>query len=83
MYPVSFDLERLRMLTCDISIVSIISIWRFQAPIHTKLVDADLLSTEERAWLNAYHAEVLEKVAPLLKNDERALRWLTKECQAI
>ncbi|KAG9218076.1 hypothetical protein CCMSSC00406_0010090 [Pleurotus cornucopiae] len=53
------------------------------APIHTKLVDADLLSTEERAWLNAYHAEVLEKVTPLLKNDERALRWLTKECQAI
>ncbi|KDQ22465.1 hypothetical protein PLEOSDRAFT_1068796 [Pleurotus ostreatus PC15] len=53
------------------------------APIHTKLVDAELLSAEERAWLNAYHAEVLEKVAPLLKNDERALRWLTKECQAI
>ncbi|KAF4580429.1 hypothetical protein EYR40_003145 [Pleurotus pulmonarius] len=53
------------------------------APIHTKLVDAELLSKDERAWLNAYHAEVLEKVAPLLKNDERALRWLTKECQAI
>ncbi|KAJ8688717.1 hypothetical protein PTI98_013476 [Pleurotus ostreatus] len=53
------------------------------APIHTKLVDTELLSAEERAWLNAYHAEVLEKVAPLLKNDERALRWLTKECQAI
>ncbi|KAI0316094.1 Creatinase/aminopeptidase [Amylostereum chailletii] len=49
-------------------------------PIHKKLVDETLLTREERAWLDGYHAEVWEKVAPLLTKDERALRWLEREC---
>ncbi len=54
-------------------------------PIQRSLVDADLLVPAERAWLDAYHAEVLNKVGPLLreKGDERALRWLERECQAL
>ncbi|TFY71297.1 hypothetical protein EVG20_g1690 [Dentipellis fragilis] len=48
-------------------------------PIHKNLIDAELLSINERDWLNEYHQEVLEKVAPLLKNDERALAWLQRE----
>ncbi|KAI0075951.1 Creatinase/aminopeptidase [Panus rudis PR-1116 ss-1] len=48
-------------------------------PIHKNLVDASLLSAAEREWLDAYHAEVFEKVSPLLKNDARALAWLKRE----
>ncbi|KAJ7150899.1 putative Xaa-Pro aminopeptidase P [Mycena crocata] len=52
-------------------------------PIQTKLIDKTLISVEEIRWLNAYHAEVFEKVSGLLKNDLRALEWLKKECSAI
>ena len=54
-------------------------------PIQTKLVQADLLSPDERKWLNDYHQEVLAKVSPLLQEfkDERALSWLQKECQPL
>ncbi|KAH8116027.1 Creatinase/aminopeptidase [Phellopilus nigrolimitatus] len=52
-------------------------------PIQTKLVAQELLSPAERVWLNAYHEEVHEKIAPLLANDPRALAWLARECAAI
>ncbi|KZS97160.1 Creatinase/aminopeptidase, partial [Sistotremastrum niveocremeum HHB9708] len=48
-------------------------------PIHRKLVDLEVLTTQERVWLNAYHKEVFEKISPLLKNDPRALSWLERE----
>lgn len=45
----------------------------------------ELLSPAERSWLNDYHTEVFEKVSPVLKSfgDDRALRWLEKECSPI
>lgn len=56
-----------------------------QVPIQTKLVETELLSPAEKDWLNGYHAEVLEKVAPLLQEagDKRALAWLERECRAV
>jgi Xaa-Pro aminopeptidase len=36
------------------------------APIAREAIDAELLSPAERAWLNAYHAEVREKLLPQL-----------------
>jgi len=53
-------------------------------PIQVSMMDASLLSPAEKAWINDYHDEVLEKVSPLLKKsgDERALKWLEKECKA-
>ncbi|ADZ69790.1 aminopeptidase P family protein [Polymorphum gilvum] len=51
------------------------------APIDTRLVDASLLTGEERAWLNAYHRRVLTTVGPLL--DEEAGRWLEVATQPI
>ena len=56
-----------------------------QCPMQTRLVDVDLLSPDERKWLNDYHSEVKEKVTPLLKEfkDERALGWLEQECKPI
>ena len=47
------------------------------------LIDVSLLSAKEKAWLNAYHAETLEKVAPLVQNDQRALKWLQRECSPL
>ncbi|KAF8156834.1 Creatinase/aminopeptidase [Crassisporium funariophilum] len=52
-------------------------------PIHKKLIDTKLLTAEERIWLDKYHAETWEKVSPLLKNDQRALEWLERECSPL
>lgn len=53
-------------------------------PIQISLVDVTLLTEDERAWLNAYHDETLEKVGPLLEKagDELGLKWLKKHCAA-
>ena len=55
----------------------------FRCPIHKKLVDTDLLTAQEKTWLNAYHVEILDKISPLLHNDNRALEWLKRECTPI
>jgi Xaa-Pro aminopeptidase len=44
------------------------------APIDRRLVIAELLTPEEAAWLDRYHARVGETLAPLLDADTRA--WL-------
>ena len=44
------------------------------APIDRALVDSSLLSDSEREWLNAYHAEVRERLSPLVDAETRA--WL-------
>lgn len=54
-------------------------------PIQTSLVDTALLDDKEKAWLNAYHDEVLAKVSPVLagmgEGGQQGLRWLERECQ--
>ncbi len=50
-------------------------------PIDTRCIDLGLLRDDERAWLNAYHSEVLSRVSPLVSGD--ALRWLTLRTQPI
>lgn len=51
------------------------------APIERSLILPELLSPEERAWLNAYHAQVLAIVGPQLEGEERA--WLEAKCAPI
>jgi len=46
------------------------------APIDTRLVAPDLLTPEERDWLNAYHAEVARRVAGWLDAEDGA--WLAR-----
>jgi Xaa-Pro aminopeptidase len=48
------------------------------APIERELIDASLLSAEERGWLNAYHARVLKEISPLV--DEPLRNWLAAAC---
>jgi Xaa-Pro aminopeptidase len=51
------------------------------APIDRRLIDADLLSREERDWLNAYHAEVAQKIRPNVSPAAQA--WLDDATAAI
>jgi Xaa-Pro aminopeptidase len=48
------------------------------APIDRRLIEVSLLTPEERAWMDAYHAEVLAKVGPLMQDEARA--WLEGAC---
>lgn len=50
-------------------------------PIDREPIIADMLTTEERGWLNDYHRRVYESLSPYLTSEEKA--WLEKECQAI
>ncbi|KAH8834642.1 putative Xaa-Pro aminopeptidase P [Flagelloscypha sp. PMI_526] len=52
-------------------------------PMGLNLIEATLLDAKQKAWVNGYHRECLGKLGPLLKDDERALKWLEKECQQI
>ena len=51
------------------------------APIDLGLVEPSLLSAEERAWLNAYHARVRETLMPLVDGETRP--WLERATRAI
>jgi Xaa-Pro aminopeptidase len=48
------------------------------APIAQNLVDMSLLTDTERAWLDAYHAAVFEKLSPNMSGDD--LAWLEAAC---
>jgi Xaa-Pro aminopeptidase len=48
------------------------------APIDRKLIAVCLLTAEERAQLDAYHARVLAEIGPQLGADARA--WLEQVC---
>ena len=51
------------------------------APIDLNLVDPDLLTAEEREWLNLYHARVRESLSHLVDEETRA--WLERATVAI
>ncbi len=48
------------------------------APIDRRLIVRRMLSPNELAWLNAYHAQVVEKVGARLSGGDRA--WLEQAC---
>ncbi|MGI9407407.1 MAG: aminopeptidase P family protein [Hyphomicrobiaceae bacterium] len=50
-------------------------------PLDKTLIDPAALSDAELAWVNAYHAEVREKIAPELDGD--ALTWLEAATVAV
>jgi Xaa-Pro aminopeptidase len=46
------------------------------APIDRRLIDVTLLTAEERAWVDGYHARVREEIGPLVDAPTQA--WLEK-----
>lgn len=49
-------------------------------PVDTKLIDIELLSEEERTWLNSYHQRVRQELKPLVRNElQDFLEELTRE----
>lgn len=50
-------------------------------PIDLEAIDVNLLSENERIWLNGYHKEVYNKLSPYL-NEEQKL-WLKEETRTI
>lgn len=50
-------------------------------PFDTSILVPGLLDAEETEWLNAYHAQVLETLSPLL--DEETASWLQCKCRKI
>ncbi|QHL89510.1 M24 family metallopeptidase [Sphingomonas changnyeongensis] len=51
------------------------------APIDRTLIDAAMLTAAERDWLNAYHADVLARIGPLVEGETRA--WLAAACAPV
>jgi Xaa-Pro aminopeptidase len=54
-----------------------------QIPIQKNLIKLDIMTKAELDWLDAYHEEVLQKVAPLLEEGSPAMKWLAKSCEKI
>lgn len=50
-------------------------------PFDRKGLDKSLLSEDELAWLNDYHASVYEKISPFLTNEEA--EWLQEACRPL
>lgn len=50
-------------------------------PIETRLIDVSLLTRAEKAWFNAYHKRVNQKLSPALNEEEKA--WLADKCKRI
>jgi Xaa-Pro aminopeptidase len=50
-------------------------------PIDTQLIDTRLMTRAEKAWFNAYHKRVYQKLSPHLTDDEKV--WLAGKCAKI
>jgi len=45
-------------------------------PIQKSLIDESMLAADEVRWMDAYHADVWERISPLLQDKPEALAWL-------
>ena len=50
-------------------------------PIDRTLIVSEMLDGGERDWLNAYHAETLRRIGPLVSDEVQA--WLTQACAPV
>ncbi len=50
-------------------------------PIDVRCIEVDLLDARERAWLDAYHAEVRERLLPHVDGEARA--WLLRSTEPL
>lgn len=52
-------------------------------PYCQNLIDKNLLNAEEKAWLNAYNAEILASTRVYFEDDALTMAWLMRETQPI
>lgn len=52
-------------------------------PFCRNLLDLDLLTKPEKAWINAYHAEVYTRTKGLIRDESITLAWLERETQPV
>ena len=52
-----------------------------RCPYDKNLIDITMLTSEEKEWINAYHAQVYADLAPRLDADDQA--WLYEQCKAL
>ena len=50
-------------------------------PIDRTLIVSEMLDGGERDWLNAYHAETLRRIGPLVPDEVQA--WLAQACAPV
>ena len=50
-------------------------------PIDLEAIDVDLLTVDEKEWLNNYHKAVCEKLSPYLNEEEKM--WLKEKTRSI
>ena len=51
-------------------------------PFCRNLIDVNLLTAQEKAWLNQYNADILKKTRHLFDKDALTAAWLDRETQA-
>lgn len=52
-------------------------------PYCRNLIDVNLLTTEEKQWLNDHHREIYDKTKDFFKDDELTTAWLKRETAPI
>ncbi|KAK1979491.1 metallopeptidase family M24 [Colletotrichum cereale] len=52
-------------------------------PYCQNLIEPSLLTAEEKAWLNAHNADILQKTKEFFQNDPLTLTWLARETQPL
>lgn len=52
-------------------------------PYCRNLIDTNMLTDAEKAWLNSYNKEVLEKTKEYFKDDALTTDWLNRETECI
>lgn len=50
-------------------------------PIQTRMVKESMLTKEEKTWIKEHNQRCYDKIAPFLKEDKRALKWLKREAE--
>lgn len=50
-------------------------------PFDTTMIETEIMTAEEIAWLNGYHQKVYDELSPLLQPEEQA--WLKAKCAPI
>lgn len=52
-------------------------------PFGHRLVDRQVMTKEDKVWLNAYHQECRDVLEPLLVRDSKTLAWIERETEPL